>query len=436
MRAGRAAVLTPGAWVRNELWRRARAVPSLDLRFAESKSLRDAVTGQLLVTHTRASSGTETGSDGLIRTVSTDVPRFDHNPLTGECLGLLMEEQRTNLYTYSQSLATTPWTTFNATVTDNATTSPDGTTNAASLLENATNNPHFIYWNTTTSATPATVSFYVKQNGRQYAAIRLRAAINDWVTAVYDLTGTGLVANTLTGTSSTYTGVSSTIASLRDGWYRISVSATRTGGISVAFLSPSLSANPTVDANGSIVYAGDVTKGLFAWGAQLEAGSFATSYIPTTTATVTRSADVADVLSAAVANGIRALYLEFRNPASGTRGVVSLNDNSANQRSAVNTSGTDPLLVVVDGGVSQANVDGGTITANARTRVAVRINANDFSISVNGGATVTDTSGTVPTVDRLMLGRTQAGEYLNGPLARVIGWRETLPDHILQELTR
>jgi hypothetical protein len=164
--------------------------------------------------------------------------------------------------------------------------------------------------------------------------------------------------------------------------------------------------------------------------------AFVSSYIPTTTAAVTRSASVADVINQVIANNIRTLYLEFRSPASGTRGVVSLNDNTANERASVLTSGTDPRLVVVDGGVEQANVDGGTVVANQRTRVAVRINANDFAISINGGAVVTDTSGTLPTVDRLMLGRTQAGEYLNGPLARVTGWTQLLPDSTLQSLAQ
>jgi hypothetical protein len=113
-----------------------------------------------------------------------------------------------------------------------------------------------------------------------------------------------------------------------------------------------------------------------------------------------------------------------------------LNDNTANERAAVITSGTDPRLVVHDGGVEQANINGGTVTANQRTRIAVRINANDFAISINGGTVVTDTSGTLPTVDRLMLGRTQAGEYLNAPLARVTGWTQLLPDSTLQDLSR
>jgi hypothetical protein len=92
--------------VRNALWTAARAVPSLDLRFADNKSLVDAVTGASLVTFTRASSGTFVGSDGVLQTAATDVPRFDHDPTTGESLGLLVEEARTNLLVNSSTLST------------------------------------------------------------------------------------------------------------------------------------------------------------------------------------------------------------------------------------------------------------------------------------------------------------------------------------------
>ena len=98
--------LTVPGWVKNELWRRARAVPSLDLRFADNKSLTDAATGASLITFTRASSGTYTDSAGVLQTAATDVPRFDHNPTTGESLGLLVEEQRANLVLNSGTLST------------------------------------------------------------------------------------------------------------------------------------------------------------------------------------------------------------------------------------------------------------------------------------------------------------------------------------------
>ena len=98
--------LTVPGWVKDALWRSAQAIPSLDLRFAENKSLTDAVTGASLVTFTRASSGTFVGSDGVLQTAAIDVPRFDHNPTTGESLGLLVEEQRTNLLLNSGTLST------------------------------------------------------------------------------------------------------------------------------------------------------------------------------------------------------------------------------------------------------------------------------------------------------------------------------------------
>jgi hypothetical protein len=98
--------LTVPGWAKDALWRRAQAIPPLDLRFADNKSLVDAVTGQQLVTFTRASSGTFVDSAGVSQTATNDVPRFDHNPTTGESLGLLVEEQRTNLLLNSATLST------------------------------------------------------------------------------------------------------------------------------------------------------------------------------------------------------------------------------------------------------------------------------------------------------------------------------------------
>ena len=67
----------PALWLKDALWRRAKAAPSLDLRFADSKSLVDSVSGQSLITFTRSSTGTYIGSDGVLQTASTNVARFD-----------------------------------------------------------------------------------------------------------------------------------------------------------------------------------------------------------------------------------------------------------------------------------------------------------------------------------------------------------------------
>ena len=99
VRKGDRLVLAPNG---NKLWYDSNELPSLDLRFAEDKSLVDATTGSNLVDFTRASSGTYVGSDGLIKTATTNEARFDHNPDTLESLGLLVEEERTNLLQRSE----------------------------------------------------------------------------------------------------------------------------------------------------------------------------------------------------------------------------------------------------------------------------------------------------------------------------------------------
>ena len=398
-----------GPWVRNDLWRRARAVPSLDLRFADNKSLTDAVTGASLVTFTRASSGTYTDSAGVLQTAATDVPRFDHDPTTGESLGLLVEEQRTNLLLRSEDFSTT-WVRFNVNASINAILAPDGTLTADKLTENDADNFHRIRQGITSGVT-GVFSVFLK------AAERTRVNLGT--------SDTNLIAGFDLSAGSVVSGTGS-IEPFGDGWYRCSISATFT--TSGPFL--------LLRNSSSEFYTGDGTSGIYLWGAQLEPDSFPTSYIPTTTAAVTRNASLADLISGAIANNIRSFYVEFSSPAVGTRGVVSLNDNTANERASVLTSGTDPRLVVHDGGVEQANINGGTVAAGVRTRVAVRINADDFAISINGGAVVTDTSGTLPTVDRLMFGRTQAGEYLNGRIARFTGWSQLLPNATLQTLAQ
>jgi hypothetical protein len=401
--------LTVPGWAKDALWRRAQAIPSLDLRFADNKSLADATTGQNLVTFTRASSGTFVDSAGVLQTATNDVARFDHDPVTGESLGLLVEEQRTNLLLRSEDFSTT-WVRFNVNASSNAILAPDGTLTADKLTENDADNFHRIRQGITSGVT-GVFSVFLK------AAERTRVNLGT--------SDTNLIADFDLSTGSVVSGTGS-IEPFGDGWYRCSISATFTTSGPFLLLRNSLSE----------FYTGDGTSGIYLWGAQLEAGAFPTSYIPTTTAAATRNASLADLISGAIANNIRSFYVEFSSPAVGTRGVVSLNDNTANERASVLTSGTDPRLVVQDGGVEQANINGGTVAAGVRTRVAVRINADDFAISINGGAVVTDTSGTLPTVDRLMFGRTQAGEYLNGRIARFTGWSQLLPNATLQTLAQ
>ncbi len=391
-------------WLRDPLWTRARMVPALDLRPAETQSLRDWVSGRDLVTFTRASNGTRVTSAGGIETLGNDVPRFTFDAVTGRCLGLLVEEARTNLLVRSEEFDNASWVKARASVAANAAAAPNGTTTADRLVEDGT-----------ASNTHVAVQVYTFAAGSHTLSAFAKAAERSWIRlfAFDATTNFGCYFNLSAGTVGTAASSTGSIQALGNGWYRCQMTFTAAAGTGTV-------AVRLATSDGGDVYSGDNASGVLFWGAQLEAGAFPTSYIPTTGTAATRAADIATILSGLDFNTIRGMYAEFINPASGVRGIASLNDNTANERIGLNTSGTDPLLVVVDGGATQANIDAGTFAANSITRLAARFGPNDFAVSVNGGAEVVDTSGTMPTVDRLMIGRTQAGEYLNGSLARLV----------------
>jgi hypothetical protein len=396
-------VLTPG-WAGDSLARAAQAVPSLDLNFAVTKNLGP------LVTFTRASSATFIDSAGTLQTAAVDVPRFGHNPTTGESLGLLVEEARTNLVLRSEEFDNASWAKAFVTTTPNTTTAPDGTITADSVTPNTATTLFYTLQNvTTTTSTIYTWSVYVKANG--FSWIFLDAVDGSNHRTWFD------IANGTIGTVEA--GNTSTIAAVGNGWYRCTLTRSSAGG-SVAY------AVAIVSGNNSLNATGNSSNGVFLWGAQLEAGAFPTSYIPTTTAAVTRSADVATITS--IGSNVRSLFAQFRSPASGTRPVVSLDDNTANERIEVLTSGADPKLLVTDGGSAVADLNGGTVTANVTARAAAAFDTNNYAFSVDGGASQLDSSGTLPTVNRIRIGSNQAGGYLNGTIARATGWDVALPN--------
>ncbi len=167
---------------------------------------------------------------------------------------------------------------------------------------------------------------------------------------------------------------------------------------------------------------------------------YATSYIPTTSAQVTRTADSITVTSSNF-TGIHSatagtLYAEFNVlQASGTRPIVSLDDNTANERIELYVSGTDLKFKVVDGGVTQCDITLGTVAADTFYKAAVAWSANDFAGCLSGGTVQTDTSGTLPTVDRMRVGSDQAGNYQNGHQKRTARFTERLTNAELQTIT-
>lgn len=318
-------------------------MPSLDLRFAETKSLNDFISSTNLITFTRASNATFVGSDGLIQTATTDVPRFDHNPATGESLGLLVEEQRVNLLLNSETLATQT---------------------------------------VTVTAAARTLSFY----------------------------GTGSVV--LSGAhSATVNGT---------GAYPTRTTLTFT---------PS-AGSLTLTVSGTVQYA------------NLEAGAFATSWIPTTGSTATRSADVASITGSNFSSWYRqdegTIFNRF-STTSATGSPLSIDAGLASDRLAFGMNGSNTLFRCrsIVGGVAQCDFNLTAAAFPSANSFAFSYKADDFAATVNAGALSTNTSGTVPSTNVLKVGRNVDGSFpLNGHIQRLTYWPTRLSNATLQTITQ
>lgn len=430
--ARRTAVL--GApWAKNDLWRRARAVPSLDLRFAENKSLVNAVTGQSLVTFTRTSSATYVGSDGLIKTAATDVPRFDHNPTTGESLGLLVEEQRTNFLLQSDSYDSGNASLNNVTVTVNAVTAPDGTLTADSITgSSSVSNTKYAYigYSTTTIGT-YTTSVFLKAGTQSLVLLRINdnGGTND-ARQLFNLANGTKSGSAVNG--GTATGASSDIVSFGNGWYRCSVTCNF------------VSALTSIQA-ASVFFDGYTTSTstntFYVWGAQLEAGAFPTSYIPTTTAAVTRSADVASITGTAFSSWYRqdegTVFTHYAAGSNGARPFfISSTDTQERFEQRI-------LSLYRSSNITLAGVSYTEYADTARQFVAGT--AWKHASAQNGTfLAVGSELGVVqlaiprpPSVNQLWIGSfIGTGTFLNGTIRRLVYWGQRLPNATLQAITQ
>jgi hypothetical protein len=426
-----------GGWTRNPLWKTARAVPSLDLRFADNKTLGDAVGGGSLVTFTRASTATFTGSDGLIQTAAANAPRFDHNPTTGESLGLLVEEARTNLCLQSENFSTT-WTTFRASVSANATAAPDGNTTADKIVEDTTaTNSHGLQQASIsfTSGTSYTFSVYVKAAER--ANIRLTLPAAAFTSALASQFNLAL------GTTTTISaGATATIAALQSDWYRCTMTATATATVS-STISLQIGENST---STTVNYTGDGTSGIYAWGAQLEAGAFPTSYIPTTTATVTRAADVASITGSNFSSWYNQTASTIYSEAASSSGAAytgniygfgtSFNDSISHYRQVdfqpvarVRTASVDEYGAIGNGPIW---------TGTSLNKFAIALATTSGRQASNGALTSgsDDSSIVFPTVSSVSIGSAFTSGYLNGTIKRLTFWPTRLSNTVLQQITQ
>jgi hypothetical protein len=341
-------------------------------------------------------------------------PRFDAFPVTCLPRGLLLEGARTNLLTYSDQFSNAAWLKFGASVSADATISPDGTTNADKLVENSANAEHGTYQSIITSGTTV-FSVFLKKGERSFAQIR-----KDTHFAVFDLQN-GVVTQQSGGTG--------VIQNQGNGWYRCSIISTQAGDAVIK------TSNVGTGLTASYAYLGDGTSGIFIWGAQVETGNFASSYIPTGASTATRNADSAIMTG----NNFSSWYTlqsgtlvvgaepEFSST-TGKPSALLLQSGTPNYHALYvdGPSGTLGYDVASSGVVMdflassysytpvpalQASLYSSVASQYAVYGQAVTYSNNFFANSANGGPATTDTSGAVPEgLTSMVLGQND-GEY-------------------------
>jgi hypothetical protein len=353
----------------------------------------DFTTGVLdsRVTITRAlNTATRVNSSGLIETVNADLPRFDYDPTTLAPKGLLIEETRANKLLQSNFAAS--WSsTGSPTVTPNAAVSPDGTANATQITSSPGGVFRAVFQDVATTAVAHTFSIYLKSATGANQTMRIWADTSPSISA------------TITVTSQ---------------WQRFTVSGT-TDTVARVQIGVDSSAN-----------AFDV----YAYGAQLETGAFATSYIPTTTTSLTRNADVVSMTGTNFSDWYNASEGAFNvsyiaSNATKNQNVLWASNGTSNERMGVRgiNSSSQTIIIGVASGTTQWNAAINGQAVNALTNACWSYKVNNVTWARGGANSGTDTLAVVPTVNQLRIGADETGvNLLNGHVQKINYWPQRI----------
>jgi hypothetical protein len=379
-----------------------------------------------------AATATLVNASGYIEAVLADVPRFDYNPMSKSLRGILIEGDSTNVLPRSQEFDNnTVWEkSGTATVTANQIAAPDNTTTADLFRCGATGASEVRRNNISLAAGTHTFSVFARKEVSDFVVIQ----VQDTATASFRRVWFNINLNSTGSATSAGTNIAllgSRIEPYENGFYRVSITVSLTAGTISGRTNIYLS-------EGDGVFSGNALSGIYIWGAQLEAGAFATSYIPTTTTSLTRNADVATITGTAFSGIWRSgpgsiLVRALPSTVSGTRPLVQVDDATADNIIALRGNTTNPELYIRAGGADQATIDAGTISA-AAYRLAGAWQAGSAAASLNSGLAVNGAPASIPAATQMRLG-SDGTNYLNGHLQAVEYWDEFLTPATLQSVT-
>ncbi len=329
-----------------------------------------------------ATSYIETTTAAASAGILGDMPRLDYSG-GATCPSLLLEPARTNLIEHSEYLGS--WLTLNATATDNAATSPEGVTNAAALVDNATNGAHYLQSAVITHATGEDMmaSVFLKKGTRSQARVRLSGGASD---AYFNLDDGSVISEN---------GCTATVEDYGNGWYRCAIFDT-----SAAFGSGRLQVMSAV--NGNSTYVGDGTEAIYIYGAQYEHNSsYPTSYVPTYGSATARAADSCGVQDANLSTvigqseGVIFADLDFVDSTSTADHRFSVSSGSSQNWIFLSLENGDRLRYYIRTANTQRvdSVVTSQFTAGNRYKIAFRYDSGNNAVFING-AKVQDNSTT------------------------------------------
>ena len=394
------------------------------------------------ITFTRTTTATRTNESGLIESVAINGPRFDYSPTTLAPLGLLIEEQRTNLLTYSEQFDNAAWAKSNASIIANTIIAPDGTLTGDKLIEDTSAGvQHRIGQSIATTTNQAyAFSFYAKAGEEPSFVVQIVATGSTSTTSstAFNIVGEVISTSGVAGLIS-----SSAAQAVGNGWYRCSVVYTLNGTVTdhqVRIFPRTVS-----------TFTGNGYSGIYIWGAQLEVGAFPTSYIPTVASQVTRAADNAVMTGTNFSSWYNAAEGSFFAEWIAGKDTIFINvfatgtTTIGESMSVRRGSSGNMSLAITNSGVVQANISliTGEPIAETTYKNAVGYQVNNFAAALNGVIAGTDASGTVPlNISTLVIGSgwnsttgSSAAELLNGHIRKIAYYPRRLSNAELQGIT-
>jgi len=371
-------------------------------------------------------SGASTGKAGLLE----NEPRLDYSG-GATCPSLLLEPQRSNLYPNSEYFE--GWTKNNAVTTINASTSPEGLQNAIKLSGSAVNGQHTLYYIYTGTITNYSHSAFYKAGEYSYAYMRAGGVTGDPY-VIYDLTDQSVIGSAACTHDIEFVG---------NDWYRITLTPDNTSGVHATNLMFLPSSGYTLNGQNIPSFTGDGTSGGYIYGAQLEAGSYPTSYIPTHGSSVTRSVDtfkvtgISDLID--TQGGVMLLETKALDRNQGYSGVSLSDDTFTNNAQIRYGSATDQVQIQYRVGSSNeclASNSENNITNNLK--IAFKYESNSFKMFVNGVLKGTDTSGLVNaanTFDTIKSDRGDGNDKYLGRIKQLVVFPTALTDSECIKLT-